>query len=253
MKAEIHKQDNLKYSRLRPHCLNSAKEMKKLKKGERKQSSNLVPLKRNKELSRFVLDDLLREGEKMGAEHLTRYEQCKDFDRQTGRPGDWRDKELTAVYLSASAIAENPVFKSDFELLGDHIQGRIEKWQGLAARFSRPQHGRDAASSAKTRRAEWDELARSFAAGPENLPPDSPLAALGVVERLRASWAYEKNPKFAWSVAFLTLCHLKASAHEPVAVAGEFADMFSISGGVGRVLEQSRLARCAAVGGPPRA
>ena len=102
-----------------------------------------------------------------------------------------------------------------------------------------------AASNAKTRRAKRDELARSFAAGPP-LPPGSPLAALGVVERLRASWAYAEKPKFAFSVAFGALCHLKAGSREPVAV--DAAERVELLAEVDEYAVRVRVLRTGAVG-----
>ena len=89
------------------------------------------------------------------------------------------------------------------------------------------------------RRARWDELRRSFAAGPV-LPEKSVLAAFANVEWLRAAAAYAENPSFAWTVAFGALCHLKAASRAPVACTGEFADVMAIPLSAGRVLEQSR-------------
>ncbi|KAH9923183.1 RNA dependent RNA polymerase-domain-containing protein [Epithele typhae] len=237
VREEVTKKDKKTYDRLRPPSLPS--------KGDAEY--NMVPIIRKKHLKSFVLDDLHKAGKDMKDERLKMYEGIQQ-GHKGGIGGDRHDKELLAPYLRAEPHRLHPALARDLDALEAHIESHIKKWTTLSAKTGAAKKegrgkggkgGKEAAASksAETRRA-YDELAREFAAGPD-LPADSLLVAFGDVGGLRASWAYRKNAKFAWSVAFGALCAIKASTREPAAVAGEFAELMAIPQSALRVLEQA--------------
>ncbi|KAI0701242.1 RNA dependent RNA polymerase-domain-containing protein [Cerioporus squamosus] len=238
VKEEVRKRDKRKYDLEQPPCLKSTKSTSGQMQG------NLLPLRRSAGLGRFVLDELLQAGHEMRKEKLKKYDELTTFGYNE------KDPDLVAPYNRVLSLMHHETFKDDLALIGEHIEKHIERWQTLSGESSRApktpsRRGKAPATvgnSGKSLRALWDELAPSFAAGPE-ISKDSPLAAIGDLELLKASWAYAQKPKFAWRVAFQALCRIKASTRNPVAVTGEFADMMSITSSAGRVLEQSRLAQ----------
>ncbi|RDX50511.1 hypothetical protein OH76DRAFT_1348782 [Lentinus brumalis] len=237
VKEEVRIRDKRKYDREQPRCLRSTKSTPS------KLQGNALQLRRGAGLDRFVLDDLLIAGEKMRDQKLKQYDELASIR--------WWDvdTDLTAPYDRVCSLMHHETFHDDLALVEEHIDIHIEKWRIIAGESSTApktpsRRGKAPArvgKSGKSVRALWDELSRSFAAGPE-LAKDSPLVAIGDLELLKASWAYKKKAKFAWKVAFQALCRIKASTRNPVALTGEFADMMSISNAAGRVLEQSRQA-----------
>ena len=237
VREDVRKRDKGTYDKEQPQCLKSTKS------ATGPSQSNLSLLRRGSDLGRFILDDLLEAGAKMRDEKLKQYEQLATFH--------YNDKDLDLVrpYIKVLRFMNHETFRVDLERIKDHIATHITKWQAVSGESSRApktpsRRGKAAVTtgkSGKSMRAMWDELTRSFAAGPE-LPEDSPLVVFCDVEELKASWAYTEKPKFAWKVAFQALCHIKASTRNPVAMTGEFADMMSISSTAGRVLEQGRQA-----------
>ncbi|RPD82709.1 hypothetical protein L226DRAFT_35401 [Lentinus tigrinus ALCF2SS1-7] len=236
VKEDVRKRDKRTYDKEQPLCLKSTKS------AAGPSQDNFLQLKRGPGLGRFVLDDLLAAGKQMRDEKLKQYDKLATFRYE-------RDPDLVAPYNRARPFMTHDTFKDDLALIEQHVLEHITKYQAtVGASFKTPKtpskRGRaagPAGKSGKSMRVLWDELVRSFAAGPD-IPRDSPVVALGDLEQLKASWAYEKNMKFAWKVAFQALCRIKASTRNPVALTSEFADMMSIPSTAGRVLEQSRLA-----------
>ena len=197
--------------------------------------------KRDRALGEFIIDYLFDAGRKMQDEEIKRYDSLKPRffgnDQDLLRP--WKKVQL---WLNDSS----PI-TPDLALIQKHVDDHIKEWQAITQRTSSkstPWAKNKARVSKSAAQAQYDELARSYAAGPE-IPVDSLLACTANVERLKASCAYTAKPKFAWSVAFQALCHIKAEAEGSVAFKAEFADLMSIPASTNRVLEQSRLALAA--------
>ncbi|KAI0640255.1 RNA dependent RNA polymerase-domain-containing protein [Trametes polyzona] len=240
VKDEVYRQDKRKYDRQRPACLSTRSAG-----AEGDLPSTVLPLTRPANLGTFILDKLLEEGKRMRNEHLSLYD---SFTRSHGyqeRP----DQELLRLYNQTLLFAQNPAVKEHITLIREHVDKHIKRWREAAssssttsrtpARTPRARR-RTAAPTAVESRNKWKELAQSFATGPD-LPSDSLLASLGDLDAVKASWAYAQHPRFAWSVAFQTLCRIKAMNQSAVVMTGSFADAMSISSSAVRVFEQSRL------------
>ncbi|KAI9067175.1 hypothetical protein FKP32DRAFT_1609566 [Trametes sanguinea] len=243
VKDEIFRQDKRKYDRKRPECLpsgsNTASEWF---------SSGSVMLARAPNLGPFILEDLLQHGKAMSNDVLIRYDKLKEavsFRKE-------RDSDLLAPYERAISLLEDEAVGEDLCRIRDHVLQHLDQWRRLASESKSPSTpSRTPARSARRRagplgpaekRKKWKDLARSFATGPE-LPPDSRLFRLADVDAIKASWAYAEKPTqmFPWTVAFQTLCRIKAATQGSVAMAGHFADSMSIPSSGVRVFEQSRL------------
>ena len=196
-----------------------------------------LQFKRDPKLGEFILDHLFDAGRKIQDEEIKRYDGLKPRffgdDQDLRRP--WEKMQLW--------VNDSSPVGPDLALIQKHIDSHIKEWQAIASRTSKKSTpwAKGKAHATKSAQVQYDELARSYAAGP-GISPDSLLASAADIERLKASYAYTKKPKFAWSVAFQALCHIKADAEGSVAFKAEFADLMSIPASTNRVLEQSRLA-----------
>ncbi|KAI1786799.1 RNA dependent RNA polymerase-domain-containing protein [Ganoderma leucocontextum] len=234
VKDDIFKSDKRKFKRELPPSLQP-------RKGDNFQERSVqsVPFRRNRALGQFILDYLFDAGRKMRDEQIKRYDGLKPAffgnDEDLLRP--W--KKIKPWLGDSSPVG------ADLALIQEHVDAHIKEWQAITRRTSIKStpsaKGKAGGSARKSEQAEYDELARSYAAGPE-IPSDTLLASSANIEQLKASYAYAKKPKFAWSVAFQTLCHIKAAAQGSVAFTADFADLMSIPASTNRVLEQSRLA-----------
>ncbi|KAI0829054.1 RNA dependent RNA polymerase-domain-containing protein [Trametes gibbosa] len=238
VKNDVYRRDKQRYDRGRPICLQAGG-----KGAEGDLPSSVVSLSRPPVLGRFILDELLQEGERMRDFHLHRYDQFIQTTQYSARS----DQELLRPYTTASALPDLSQVKSDLTRIRTHVEEHITKWQKTAraskstprtpSRRGKTRGGRSAPVEGRNK---WRELKKSFATGPD-IASDSLLATLGDLEALKASCAYALNPKFAWSVAFQALCRIKATSQGSIALTGTFADSMSISSSAVRVFEQSRL------------
>lgn len=247
VRPEVYKRDKMQYDRIQPDSLKSSKDT--LEQG------NVVKLKREHGLGRFVLDELMAAGKRMRDAQLVRYDgllQAASFGYKE------QDPELLEPYQKVQELMDDPDFRDDpkyqdFGRIKAHIDDHIRRWQRItsesklnpmtpskrASASSSKASRAGSTSSAKSKREKYEALARSFAAGPE-IAKNSPFMLVDI-ELLKASWAYAEKPNFAWKVAFQALCRIKASTRAPVAFTSEFGELMSMSSTAGRVLEQCRL------------
>ncbi|PIL31184.1 RNA-dependent RNA polymerase [Ganoderma sinense ZZ0214-1] len=233
---DVFKKDKRNFNKEMPPCLQSRKSGENpQERGDRK-----VSFKRDRALGPFILDYLFDAGRKMQDEHMKRYDGMKPrffgSDADLLRPWD----RMKAWIGDTSPVG------ADLALIQAHVNEHIRQWQVITGRMSSSRstpsaRGKAGARSGKSAQALYDELARSYAAGPE-ISSSSLLACSANIEQLKASCAYALKPKFAWYVAFQALCHIKAAAEGSIAFKAEFADLMSIPASTNRVLEQSRLA-----------
>ncbi|KAI0756131.1 RNA dependent RNA polymerase-domain-containing protein [Daedaleopsis nitida] len=239
VKPEVYKNDKMLYDKEQPDCLKSSKDVEIMRQG------NVAELRRSHSAGQFILDALRKEGRRMRDEQIKRYD---SLGSTLHNWSDVKDPDLVRPFDRARRHLDAPAFRHDFERIKAHIEEHIGKWQKVTSESRRtpptPSKRENAKAASKNlkkqRREKWDTLVREFAAGPV-LAEGSPLADIGDIELLKASWAYDMKPNFAWKVAFQALCRIKASTRAPVAFTGEFADAMSIPGSAGRVLEQCRL------------
>ena len=206
----------------KPECLRSA--------GKGDQRSQTVRIKRGEGLGPFILDILKDFGYELQKKFLREYESL------SGQPG-------------AAGAAR---FEVDEDLLGPYqkIVGKLSQMESLPgvyfselAREARMEL-RTIENHVKDMKTEWgrifgtspksmqnnrlDNLRRKFESG-----PDVPhLSHLGDIPEIRASCAYRLcnagNPKFAFSMAFDTLCKIKARESGGRTVSGEFAELVTV-------------------------
>ncbi|CDO77267.1 hypothetical protein BN946_scf184753.g17 [Trametes cinnabarina] len=245
VKQEIFRQDKLKYDRQRPECLPSGSSA-----ASEWFSSGSVRLARSPRLGPFILEELLFHGKALRDEILVRYDGLRD----AAGLRDARDPDLLRPYQQALSLTEHAAYKEDLGRIRQHVLDHIDQWRRLASESkprsvsalaqtpSRSARRKGGSSSQAEKRKKWKDLARSFAIGPD-LSPGSAFSILADVNGIKASWAYAEKPtqNFPWTVAFQTLCRIKAASQGQVAVTGHFADAMSIPSSVVRVLEQSRL------------
>ncbi|TBU58167.1 RNA dependent RNA polymerase-domain-containing protein [Dichomitus squalens] len=241
IRQEVLKDDKRKYQRQLPDCMLSRKA------AEKKQQSwdrGDIPFRRDRRLGQFILDELFAAGRKMRDEQITRYDRLKSHASFSMDDDLLRPWKRVRPWLGDSS----PVAR-DLEAIQRHVEKHIERWRAITANARTPfkrgsSSAKDKATgseSGKGAQAQYNDLARSFATGPD-ISPDTLLASIASIAELKASCAYTLKPGFAWSVAFQALCHIKAGAQGSVAVTADFAEVMSIPASTNRVLEQSRLA-----------
>ena len=235
VKADVLKRDKRGFNKEMPYSLQPRKSD-----GSQQWSNGRVSFKRDQKLGQFILDYLVEAGEKMLADQIVHYDGL--------RPGFFRDDaDLLRPWEKMKRwIGDSTPVAADLARIEAHVDAHIKEFRAITARKSSSKstpsaRGKAGARTAKSGQTGYDELARSYAAGPE-ISKDSLLASSADIELLKASCAYARKPGFAWSVAFQALCHIKAAAQGSVAFTAEFADLMSIPASTNRVLEQSRLA-----------
>ncbi len=234
VKEDVFKSDKRNFKKELPPSLQS-------RKGDNSQlvrRDQNLSFKRNQALGEFILDYLFAAGQKMQDDEIKRYDGRKP--RFFGN-----DEDLLQPWKKMKQwIGDSSPVGADLALIKAHVDAHIKEWRAITGRTSKqstPSAKRKAGVVHPSAQAQYDELARSYAAGPE-IAPGSLLASSANIEQLKASCAYAAKPNFAWNVAFQTLCHIKAAAQGSVAFTAEFADLMSIPASTNRVLEQSRLA-----------
>ena len=235
VKADVLKRDKRGFNKEMPHSLRPRRSD-----GSQQWSNGRVSFKRDQKLGQFILDYLVKAGEEMLGEQVRHYDGM--------RPGFFRsDADLLRPWEKMKRwIGDSTPVAADLARIEAHVDAHIKEFRAITARKSSSKstpsaRGKAGARTAKSGQTGYDELARSYAAGPE-ISKDSLLASSADIELLKASCAYARKPGFAWSVAFQALCHIKAAAQGSVAFTAEFADLMSIPASTNRVLEQSRLA-----------
>ena len=240
VRQDVLKKDKLRYQRALPDCMLSRKAAE-----QKKQSWDLgeIPFKRNPRLGPFILDELFAAGRKMRDEQIVRYDSLRH------QASFWIDDDLAQPWRRVKPwLGDSSPVARDLKAIQQHVNDHILKWQSITAMARTPSKHRSStkgkakvSAPEKPVRAQYEELARLFADGPD-ISSDSLLASFTDIKRLKASCAYVSKPTFAWSMAFQTLCHIKAAAQGSVAVTADFAEVMSIPSSTNRILEQSRLA-----------
>ncbi|KAM5539861.1 hypothetical protein V8D89_006364, partial [Ganoderma adspersum] len=235
VKEDVLKKDKRNFNKEIPPSLQARKGDNSQQRGNQK-----LPFKRDRALGQFILDYLFDAGREMQAEQIKCYDSLKP--RFFGSDADL----LRPWEKMKGPIGDSSPVAADLALIQAHVDAHIKKWQAITGRKSSNRatpsaRGKAGARTAKSGQTQYDELARSYATGPE-FSPGSLLALFANIEELKASCAYATKPGFAWNVAFQALCHIKVAAQGSVAFTAEFADLMSIPDPTNCVLEQSRLA-----------
>lgn len=198
--------------------------------------------KRSSKLPRFVLDELLEEGKRLGVHYLGVFERATSYSRRRPQdpdlPTPWTDAKTRSGWLAERGCLD---FKIALDSIEKHVKLHVIQWRRACgnskgtADFKPP-------SPQKTRSSHRDDtpdqlfkdVSRSFADGPADIVCYDSRA----VAALRASYAYSANPKFAFSVAFYDLCKIKSAAAGAAPYVREFVDMLAMPSSARRILMQ---------------
>ena len=185
----------------------------------------------------FILDELRREGDKIQNDLLKQYDEIVKTSYKL-------DKDLTRPWEESSEL-DYSVIKEELERIKSHVDECNREWGSMWRRVFASNNFQAESSKAQQeakRKAENGQktaLARQFASG----PPDCPiLTVMGMVDTLRASYAYKKSHKFAWAFAFQALCKIKAEKSGTKAFTKEFAQMMTLPSAAVRVMSQDGMA-----------
>ena len=219
VKEEVLKRDKRQFSKELPPSLQSRSD------GPwRWNSYNTPRFKRDPKLGEFILDYLLNAGQEMLDEQIKHFDALKP--RRLGKDEDllrpWKKMKTWIPGSSEPSDSESPV-GTNLELIKAHVDAHIKEWRAITARTTSNRSVRW--TMGKSAQAQYDELARSFAAGPEISPGGSLLGSPTKIEQLKASYAYTVRPGFAWSVAFQTLCQMKKGAQGSPASVADFPNV----------------------------
>ena len=155
-----------------------------------------------------------------------RNEQLKHFDSLRPRTPVSGDGDLLEPWKKIqSQLEKSPPVGAALPLIQKHVNSHIREWRAIARRTAPNRSApwvKNKAGVAKSAQAQYDELARSFAAGPE-IPMDFSIASSMNIEQLKASYAYTEKPRFAWGVAFQALCHIKKGGQDSLSGVTDFA------------------------------
>jgi RNA-dependent RNA polymerase len=204
--------------------------------------SNLSPLlNREGYLGPFILDTLIQFGDQLSNQHLV------NFDRLLKAVDQRSDYDLLQPHKDATVIASQisdggyDGYSRGLEAIECHVKKMYIKWTDTTASESQsssprrsPTKGRDAY---KPKGDAWRKVARAYVEG----PTDPSTSVIPNVNAVKASFAYAyyKNPKFAFTVAYKDLCAIKASASQNLPITREFGEAMSIVPSFLRVLGQS--------------
>ena len=218
VKEEVLKRDKRQFSKELPPSLQSRSD------GPwRWNSYNTPRFKRDPKLGEFILDYLLNAGQEMLDEQIKHFDALKprrlSKDEDLLRP--WK-KMKTWIGSSEPSDSES-AGGTNLELIKAHVDACIKEWRAITAGTTSNRSVRW--TMGKSAQAQYDELARSFAAGPEISPGGSLLGSPTKIEQLKASYAYTVRPGFAWSVAFQTLCQMKKGAQGSPASVADFPNV----------------------------
>lgn len=173
----------------------------------------------------FILEVLRQEGQ------AERDNMLSDFaNLETPRAKDDHDEDLLRPWKDISSIRVREIVDAVAALRGyvDQYKGHWGKmWSkhiGSSSQYETPKERKE-----KKRLGEKNkqQLAMRFAT--ETPEACRLLSDLGIFDRLRASYAYQVNPKFARAVAWQALCKIKADAKGSKAFTAEFGGAMAIS------------------------
>ena len=208
-------------------------------------ANNMLPLPRPSSLGRFILDRLLDVGKELKDQHLI------EFGRLDGKEA--RDQDALQPWKDASRNASQTLPADVLDFLDDAVRDRV-----LTAQRDHQQRELDEIKQfVRSMKEEWSRAVQR----PSSTKPSSPqkrsfrrqATVSGPLESLvkkfadgpgseeqRASLAYELNENFAFSVAFKTLCLIKARNAGIVPTASLFADAMTMQSSAIRMLATSR-------------
>ncbi|KAJ3558083.1 hypothetical protein NM688_g1122 [Phlebia brevispora] len=222
VREEVFRKDKQRHGGERPPCLGGSVNTQ----GNRVRVRRKVP-------DPFILDDLISAGEKINTEILAKYDaRIKPLQTSSAR-----DKDLQRPFEAATALG--PALRTEVIAVSQLVDECYSKWLALNKTRSDNKEGdkgrKGRQQSKESTKALVEELRKAYAEVPSGVHA---LAALGCLERIKASCAYKKSLKFAWEVAHAELCRIKADAGQSRPFTKGFADVMAVPNAAVRVFAQ---------------
>jgi len=190
VKPDILSQDKRVYDRGRPESMQKVDPTVV-------STRNVIPLRRDPKLGKFVLDSLVSAGELEQRRHSKEYD---DIRKRNGvLKNEKPDKDLTKPYEVAKGKARGlanrfPILDEEINAIEGHVRRIREAWNACVM------------SRTTRQKEQLHELSKKFAEEVEG------ISITSNPEELKASYAYILGSKFGFSVAFRELCAIKARA-----------------------------------------
>jgi hypothetical protein len=182
-----------------------------------------------KPLKPFILDILLSEGEDLIKAYLMNYE------KQSTKHSNMLDKELCKPYEDALDRAEKAaeegigLLRNELKMIERHVDKCRDRWPEVTA-ASQKSSGANSGRKRNSKNDPFIGLAQQF----DSEPKDLRLFSQEEVQLVKASYAYKKNFKsdkpdtFAFCMAPLSLCQIKARSEGFASVTQTFGSCMSV-------------------------
>ncbi|KAF7790007.1 hypothetical protein EIP86_000955 [Pleurotus ostreatoroseus] len=216
VRPEVKRKDSTECSGAKPPCLGGDEEI----------PNNRIPIRRDRSLGIFILDELMAAGAAIQREILTEYQ--NQITQLSSLPAD---PDLVRPWKNASEV---PVLEEEISQVVRLVDGCQEEWREY---WSRPERFRNANKDQQKAndKAFIDGLAQTYATIPDGT---TTLNFLGCLDRIKASYAYHKKPAFAWRFAHGELCRIKAESKNSRPFTKDFADVMAVPTAAARVFAQ---------------
>jgi hypothetical protein len=196
------------------------------------QSTDGQAVSKRKGSTPYILDALVDEGRRLRDDFLKQYSVLRSSSTNTS------DHDLTSPYFSASRRA-TLASHAGFHILQDnlsavkvHVQRAHGVWLAAVTLQKKASEGR---GSSDPKSQAVQKSVQYFARRPEVL-----FFSDEDLKIIMASYAYNLNSSFGFSVAFTELCAIKARAQGAVLFADKFAEVMCIPSNILRALSQAQ-------------
>ncbi|OSX67200.1 hypothetical protein POSPLADRAFT_1127992 [Postia placenta MAD-698-R-SB12] len=237
VKDGVFKKDKQQYDKEKPDCMTKSSTASTVLNGPYK--SRL----RRQIRRRFVLETLLDAGRTLQSELLAKYDGMRaDLAQQP-------DNDLLRPYQQASRLATTIAtqglrsLQSETTSILEHVHRGLQAWRSLSSKSPQspakasPSKSRVDAKAKAEKGKPYKDLAISFMRDLHNVPHFAEFPVR--LDAILASCAYQENPKFAFSVAFRSLCKIKAEASGSAALSRTFAEVMTVPSAAVKVLSQT--------------
>ncbi|TCD64750.1 hypothetical protein EIP91_003672 [Steccherinum ochraceum] len=223
VKDDIHKQDMRDFNRDPPDCMSDP--------NRPPSTGNSNALRRQVKGPKFILEQLLEEGARLQTERLSQYESL--------RPVMEVDNDLTAPYRRAKDLESQmcPEWAEELRTVEALVEECcVEGWTNVNWGPSTP--GKFATEKQKKKRAESNRVFQAavhkFSTQPsvDKVPR---LSRTGILDEVKASYAYSHKPGFAIRAAFRQLCTIKARTKGLLPITNAVGQSMSVSSAAQRV------------------
>ncbi|OBZ68489.1 putative RNA-dependent RNA polymerase SHL2 [Grifola frondosa] len=243
VKADVFTSDKRDYDLPKPLCLQGKDDT-----AASDEYGHRPPVKRDVNRP-FVLDELLEAGRDLGKQYRAKYANLWPDALDRDRDADITLREPLRSAETIAAEVTDSRLKEELRSIRNHVEQHYQRWITISRSKAQASPSKKSPSKAASRSpsskvgaassqtAQYQDLARSFASGPADVPL---FRRLNSLDAIMASHAYHRSSKFAFHVAFHAVCSIKARAEGSGAFTRKFAEMMAIPSSAVRVLEQCR-------------